>query len=197
MAYGLKQFYKELVMGMQRECENIVKGLLPEDRFRVLNVSAAGNGVCVVDFVDKNVLASKDCDEECHDKIEFAVSEGLLDDSSVEEDVKECSMLCEELTELGRVNTIVFDANTGKIYKATLAFDNETYDSKGQRLFDKLKRSGCTMSVGQEEYVSVVPEEYNYGFEEAPDYIKVDVTDTSRTGRCTIDVLVKTLKSTV
>ncbi|WP_288007639.1 hypothetical protein [Thermofilum sp.] len=197
MVYGLKQFYKELVMDMQRECEDVVKGLLPEDRFKVLNVSAAGNGVCVVDFVDKNVLASKDCDEKCHDEIEFAVSEGLLDESNVEEDVKECSMACEETTELGRVNTIVFDVNTKKIYKATLTFENETYDLKGTKLFEKLKRFGCTMNIGNEEYIHVIPEEYSYGFEEAPDYVKVDVIDTSRTGRCTVDAVVKTLRSVV
>ncbi|MCI4408738.1 MAG: hypothetical protein JHC26_06575 [Thermofilum sp.] len=197
MVYGLKQFYKELVMDIQSECEDAVKDLLPEDRFKVLNVSAAGNGVCVVDFVDKNVLASKDCEEECNENIELAVSEGLLDESSIEEDAEECSMACEELTELGRVNTIVFDVNTRKIYKATLAFENETYDLKGQRLFDKLKRGGCTMNVGQEEYISVVPEEYKYGFEEAPDYIKVDIVDTSRTGRCTVDTVIKALRSVV
>ena len=197
MVYGLKQFYKELIMDIQSECEEAAKELLPEDRFKVLNVSAAGNGVCVVDFVDKNVLASKDCEEECNENIELAVSEGLLDESSIEEDAKECSMACEELTELGRLNTIVFDVNTRKIYKATLAFENETYDLKGQRLFDKLKRGGCTMNVGQEEYVSVVPEEYKYGFEEAPDYIKVDIVDTSRTGRCTVDTVIKALRSVV
>jgi hypothetical protein len=197
MVYGLKEFYKEHLAAMQRECESAVKDLLPGDRFKVLNVSVAGNGVCVVDFVDKNTLASRDCDEECQSNIEFAVDEGLLDESNTEDDVKECSMACEELTELGRVNTIVFDVNTGKIYKATLAFENETYDLKGQKLSDKLKRSGCTMNVGQEEYVSVVPEEYHYGFEEAPDYVRVDVTDTSRTGKCTVDALVKALKSTV
>jgi hypothetical protein len=195
MVYGLKQFYRELIMDMQRECEDVAKELLPEDRFKVLNVSAAGNGVCVVDFVDKNVLASRDCEEECRDNIEFAVGEGLLDESSLEDDVKECSMACEEATELGRVNTIVFDVNTRKIYKATLAFENETYDLKGQKLFDRLKRSGCTMNVGQEEYVSVVPEEYSYGFEKAPDYVRVDVIDTSRTGRCTVDTVVKALRS--
>jgi phage anti-repressor protein len=41
----------------------------------------------------------------------------------------------------------------------------------------------------------VVPEEYNYGFEEAPDYVRVDVIDTSRTGRCTVDTVVKALRS--
>jgi hypothetical protein len=195
MVYGLRQFYREHMAGLQRECERVARELLPSDRFEILSVSAAGNGVCVVDFADRSVLAARDCEEECRGEVEFAVDMGLLDASSIEDEVRECTMGCEELTELGRVSTVVFDPGTRRIYRATLALEGEAYDLKGPKLFDRLKRSGCTMSVGQEEYVRVVPEEYSYGFEEGPDYVRVDVVDTSRTGRCTVDAVVKALRS--